>query len=146
MASSDDIIAADNLGRRRARMLPVVAVIFLTQQIAFFSNPPAERAVDHVRIGAWVLLTAVILLMLTTGGWWFRSTAIRAALDDERTRANRSSAMHWGFVTTMLVAVAIYATLGVTAFTARESIHLLVSAGIVVALMRFGRLERRDYA
>ena len=87
MASSDDIITADNLGRRRARMLPALAVIFLTQQTAFLSNPPAERAVDHVRIGAWVVLTAVILLTLTTGGWWFRSPAIRAALDDERTRA-----------------------------------------------------------
>jgi hypothetical protein len=30
--------------------------------------------------------------------------------------------------------------------TVREAIHLIVSAGVVVALIRFGLLERRDYA
>lgn len=146
MASPADIDTADQLGRRRARMLPVLAMFFLIQQTAFFSNPPGERAVDHVRIGAWVVLTAVILATLATGGWWFRSPAIRAALDDERTRANRASAMQWGFISTVVTAIVIYATLGVTEFTTRESIHLLVSAGIVSALFRFGRLERKDYA
>lgn len=146
MASPDDITTADNLGRRRARMLPVVAMFFLIQQASFFANPPAARAVDHVRIGAWVMLTAAILLILNSKSFWFRSAAVRAALDDERTRANRASAMHWGFVAITIAAMIVYATLGVTDFTARESIHLIVSGGIVTALMRFAFLERRDYA
>jgi hypothetical protein len=145
MTDPNDINTADQLGRRRARILPVLALFFLIQQTSFFSNPPAERAVDHVRIGAWVLMTAVIVLMLQTGGSWFRSPAVRAALDDEPTRANRASAFHWGFMAAVLSGMTIYTLLGVAPMTAREAIHLVVSAGIIVALLRFGFLERRDY-
>jgi hypothetical protein len=114
--------------------------------MAFFSNPPAERAVDHVRIGAWVVMTAVILFVLNSRGFWFRPVKVRAMIDDEVTRSNRTSAMHWGFVAAMLAGIAVYVLQGVTQFTAREAIHLIVSAGIVMALMRFGLLERRAYA
>ena len=73
---------AERLGRRRARLVPMLALVFLIQQMAFFANPPAEPAVDHVRIGAWVVMTAALVLFLNTGGGWFRSTAVRAMLDD----------------------------------------------------------------
>jgi hypothetical protein len=140
------INTADRLGRKRARMLPIVAIFFLTQQTAFFANPPGERAVDHVRVGAWVLMTAVILLALHGRMPLFRSREVRAMLDDESARANRASAMHWGFMATVIAGMTIYAVLGVAPMTAREAIHLIVSAGVVVALVRFGFLERRDYA
>ena len=146
MATADDITTADTLGRRRARMLPMLAMFFLIQQAAYFSNPPGERAVDHVRIGAWVMMTAVIMLLLNTRGWWFRSATVRAVLDDERTQANRVAAMHWGFVAAMVTGMVVYATIGITAFSGRECIHLILSAGIVMALLRFAILERRDYA
>jgi hypothetical protein len=145
MTSPNDIDTADQLGRKRARMLPMLALFFVIQQTAYFSNPPGERGVDHVRIGAWVMMTSVILLILQTGGSWFRSPAVRAVLDDEPTRANRASAFHWGFVATVLAGMTMYSILGVAPMTAREAIHLVVSAGIVVALLRFGFLERRDY-
>ena len=137
---------ADRLGRFRARMFPVLAIMFLIQQMAYFSNPPAERAVDHVRIGAWVAMTAVILFVLNSRGFWFRPAKVRAMIDDEVTRANRTSAMHWGFVAAMLAGIVVYVLQGVMQLTAREAIHLIVSAGIVMALMRFGLLERRSYA
>jgi hypothetical protein len=140
------INTADRLGRKRARMLPVLAIFFLTQQAAFFANPPGERAVDHVRVGAWVLMTAVILLALHSRLPLFRSREVRAILDDEQTRANRASAMHWGFLATVIAGITIYSVLGVAPMSAREAIHLVVSAGIVVALVRFGFLERRAYA
>ena len=145
MTDPDDITAADRLGRRRARILPMIAIIFLMQQTSFFANPPAARAVDHVRIGAWVVMTAAILLLLQTGGSWFRSPAVRAMMDDEPTRANRASALHWGFLAMVLAGMTLYPVLGIAPMTAREAIHLIVSAGIVVALLRFGFLERRDY-
>ena len=144
--TQSDVELADQLSRRRARMLPVLGLFFIMQQSAFWSNPPAERAVDHVRIGAWVLLTGVILFTLSTNGFWFRSAKVRAMIDDELTRANRTSAMHWGFVAAMLAGMLVYVVEGVTQFTAREVIHLIVSAGIVMALVRFGLLERRGYA
>ncbi len=144
--SHSDAEVADRLGRFRARMFPVLAIMFLIQQMAYFSSPPAERAVDHVRIGAWVAMTAVILFVLNSRGFWFRPAKVRAMIDDEVTRANRTSAMHWGFVAAMLAGIVVYVLQGVTQFTAREAIHLIVSAGIVMALMRFGLLERRSYA
>ena len=140
------IQTADRLGRKRARMMPVLAVLFLSQQTSFFANPPGERLVDHVRIGAWVLMTAVILLTLHTGGFMFRSRAVRDVLEDEQSRANRASGMHWGFMAMVIASMTIYAILGAAPLTAREAIHLIVSAGVVVALIRFAFLERRDYA
>ena len=144
--SHSDAEVADRLGRFRTRMFPVLAIMFLIQQMAYFSSPPAERAVDHVRIGAWVAMTAVILFVLNSRGFWFRPAKVRAMIDDEVTRANRTSAMHWGFVAAMLAGIVVYVLQGVAQFTAREAIHLIVSAGIVMALMRFGLLERRSYA
>ena len=144
--SHSDAEVADRLGRFRTRMFPVLAIMFLIQQMAYFSSPPAERAVDHVRIGAWVAMTAVILFVLNSRGFWFRPAKVRAMIDDEVTRANRTSAMHWGFVAAMLAGIVVYVLQGATQFTTREAIHLIVSAGIVMALMRFGLLERRSYA
>jgi hypothetical protein len=146
MTQEADVATAERLGRRRARMLPVLGVFFLTQQAAFFANPPGERAVDHVRIGAWVVMSAVLLFVLHTGGGLFRSPAVRAMLNDEPTRANRASAMHWGFLAAMIAGIVLYVAQGVSAFTAREIIHLIVSAGMVAALVRFGMLERRAHA
>jgi hypothetical protein len=146
MNQLSDVEQADRLGRRRARMLPVLAIFFLIQQAAFFSNPPAERAVDHVRIGAWVAMSAAILLALHTGGALFRSPAVRAMLNDEPTRANRAAATHWGFIAAMVAGMLVYVFQGVTHFTTREAIHLIVSAGLVAALLRFGMLERRAHA
>lgn len=146
MTDLNDAEIADRLGRRRARMLPVLGVFFIVQQMAFFANPPAERGVDHVRVGAWVTLSAVILLALNTKGFWFRGKAVRDLIDDELTRANRGSATQWGFVAAMLAGMAIYVVQGAAQFTTREAIHLIVSAGIVVALVRFGMLERRAHA
>ena len=146
MTQLSDVEQADRLGRRRARILPVLAIFFLVQQFAFFSNPPAERAVDHVRIGAWVAMSAAILFALYTGGASFRSPSVRAMLNDEPTRAHRANAMQWGFIAATVAGMLVYVFQGVAQFTSREVIHLIVSAGLVAALVRFGMLERRAHA
>lgn len=140
-----DADLADRLGRRRARLLPVLGLFFIIQQMAYLSNPPQERLVDHVRIGAWVAMSLVILFAVLTGGFWRRSKAVRAMVNDELTRANRSRAMEAGFVAAMVAGIALYPFKGVMALTAGEAIHLIVSAGILVMLMRFAMLERRAY-
>ena len=50
---------ADFLSRRRARMLPLLAAIYLTQQASFFLAGDGDRTVDHVKVGAWLLLSLV---------------------------------------------------------------------------------------
>ncbi|HVR90466.1 MAG TPA: hypothetical protein VHG29_05175 [Novosphingobium sp.] len=135
--------AADRLSRRRARMLPMFALIFLAQQASYFSQTPGERLVDHVRIGAWVMMVTVLLALLVTGGFWFRSPAVRALMEDDVARANRASAITLGFVSAMLASIIIYVFEPRFPLTAREAIHLIVSAGLATALIRFGLLERR---
>ncbi len=144
-STTSDIEAADRLSRRRTRMLPALAVLFLTQQAAYFSEPDAAlRLVDHVKIGAWLILSIVLLLALVTGGFWLKPKRVRALMDDDATRANRASALGLGFVVTMASAILLYALNLLEPISGREAIHLLTTIGIVTALLRFFYLERRD--
>ncbi len=138
---------AERLSRRRARMLPLLALLYLSQQASFFASVPAdpERAVDHFKIGAWVLLSLVLLAALTTKGFWFHSRAVREMVDDETTRAHRVAALGWGFVMSVLSAVALFVLSTVEPISAREAIHVIVSLGIVTAIIRFAMLERRAH-
>lgn len=142
---------AERLGRRRARMLPILAVLFIAQQASFFASESEAsaqlvRTVDHVKVGAWVLLSAVLLAALYTGGFWLRPKAVRALMDDEITRAHRASALSLGFLVTMLAAIGLYFLDMVEPMTSRVAIHLIVTFGIAAALVRFGYLERRAHA
>ena len=145
MPSQADIEAADRLSRRRARVLPVLAVIFVAQQISYFAEPDtAMRAVDNVKIGAWLLLSVVLLLALATGGFWLKPRRVRALMDDDVTRANRAEAFRIGFLVTMTAAILLYFLSLFEPLSGREAIHALTTIGIATALLRFGYLERRD--
>ena len=142
-----DVEYADRLSRKRAKMLPILAVIFLTQQASFFASrfENGERLVDHVKIGAWLVLSVVLLLMLTTGGAWLQRRAVRALLNDEVTRANRTAAMRVGFIASMSGGIFLYFLTFVDTVTGRDAIHLLTTIGIGAALLSFGMLERRAH-
>jgi hypothetical protein len=135
---------ADHLSRRRARMLPFLAVIYLSQQISFFASAgEGPRAADHVKLGAWVVLSLVLLAALTTKGFWFHRREVRDMIDDEVTRAHRGEALGWGFVMAIVSAIALYFASMFEPMGAREAIHVIVSLGIAAAIVRFGMLERR---
>ena len=142
--TSSDIETADRLTRKRARMLPFLAIIFLSQQAAYFADShPQVRTVDHVKVGAWLLLSVVLLLALATGGYWFKPKNVRALMDDEVTRANRAEAFRIGFLVTMVAGIGLYFLDQLVPMQGRESIHILVTVGIATALITFGALERR---
>lgn len=134
---------ADYLSQRRAKLLPLLAVIYLTQQASFFVAGNGDRTVDHVKVGAWVLLSLVLLAALTTKGFWLKAREVRDMIDDEGTRAHRGDAQGWGFVVAMLTAIALYFVAMIEPVTAGEAIHLIVSLGLAAAILRFGMLERR---
>jgi hypothetical protein len=139
---------AEYLSSRRARMLPALAVIFLTQQAAFLStlNSPAPHAAYTVKISAWLVLSIVILAALATKGFWLEPKEVRDLIDDENTRANRNDAMRWGFLFSMAGAIAVYAlTLFDVSLTARDAVHIVMTVGIPAALIRWGVLERRAH-
>jgi hypothetical protein len=146
MNDLSDVEKADRLSRRRARVLPFLAILFLTQQVAFFAEPDSGmRAVDHVKVGAWLLLSTVLLLVLATGGSWLRPKRIRALMDDDVTRANRAEAFRIGFLATMAGAVLLYFLSQFEPMSGRLAIHVLVTIGIAAALLRFAYLERRAH-
>jgi hypothetical protein len=137
---------AERLSRRRARMLPFLAVIYISQQATFFTDDALEgRSVDHVKIGAWLVLSLVLLLALATSGFWFKSAEVRALVNDESTKANRADAMTKGFIFAMLGGMALYFFNQFEPVTAREAIHVILSLGLGAALVRFGMLERRAH-
>jgi len=139
---------ADYLSRRRARMLPFLAIIFLSQQATFFStvNSPAPHSAYAVKISAWLVLSIVLLAALSTKGFWLQPREVRDLIDDENTRANRNEAMRWGFQFSMAAAVAVYAsTFFDEALSARDAVHIVMTVGLAVALIRWGVLEKRAH-
>ena len=140
-----DIEAADRLNERRARMLPTLSVIFIVQQGVYFTTKTEEltRPVDQLRIAGWLTMSIVLLLALTTGGFWSRPKRLRELMDDEPSRANRADALRVGFLATMIGAIALFFVSFFEPLGARETIHLLMTIGIAMALIRFGQLERR---
>jgi hypothetical protein len=138
---------ADLLSRRRARMLPVLAILYFTQQISFLSTlgNGQHRDVDHFKIGAWVVLSLVLMLALATKGFWLQPREVRDLIDDENTRANRLQAMQLGFLFACGAALAAYFIAEFEALTVGEAAHLVLTFGLGAALIRFGVLERRAH-
>jgi hypothetical protein len=147
MMTASDVERAERLGRQRARMMPFLGVMFVLQQGSYFAARIQEgtRAVDHVRIGAWLILSIVLLLGIATGGGWIQSREVRQLLNDEVTRANRAAAMQLGFLAAMVTAIAVYLIVQFEPVSAAETVHLVVTIGIAAALLRFGQLERRAH-
>ena len=138
---------ADFLSKRRARMLPALAVIFLSQQASFFSQMTGAEHIsaEKAKITAWLVLSVVLLLGLSTKGFWLESKEVRNLVDDENTRANRNEAMRWGFLFAMVSAIGIYVLTMFDTVTGREAVHIVMSFGIAAALLRWGILEKRAH-
>lgn len=138
---------ADLLSRRRARMLPVLAIIYITQQASYLTirSGPAQRAVDQVKISAWLVLSAVLLAAILTNGFWLQPREVRSMIDDEVARANRGDAMRFGFIFAMLTCIAIYFITMFEPVDGRDAVHIVMSNGLGVALIRWGWLEYRAH-
>ena len=134
---------ADFLSRRRARMLPLLAAIYPTQQASFFLAGDGDRTVDHVKVGAWLLLSLVLLAAVEPESLGRQRREVRDMIDDEVTRAHRGDALGWGFIVSTLTGIALYFVAMIEPVTPREVIHLIVSLGLGAAIIRFGMLEMR---
>jgi uncharacterized membrane protein len=124
-------------------MLPVLAIIYITQQASYFTirSGPAHRAVDQLKISAWLVLSAVLLAAIFTNGFWFQRRELRLIINDEVTRANRSDAMRFGFVFGMLTCIVIYFITMFEPVNGRDAVHVVMSNGLGAALIRWGWLE-----
>jgi hypothetical protein len=145
MGTESSVDVADRLARRRARILPVFAVIFVAWQANYLALPPESgRAVDHVKIAAWLVWALALLVLLATGGMGFRSREVRALLNDESTRENRRTAYAYGYWAAVGSAVGLYGVGMFEPVSGREAVHVVVTAAVAAALLTFGALERRS--
>ena len=142
MADETNAEQAERLTKRRALIMPFVAIVYLGQQYSYLSSAAGTSPVGGARIGAWAVMSAVLMVALMSGGGLLRSREVRAMINDETSRAHRSDALAWGFVVAMVTGIVLY-ILGPNLIDQRETIHLIVSLGIATALIRFGLLERR---
>ena len=133
---------AEQLSKRRARMMMALAIIFLTQQASYFSGGD-DRMVDQVRIGAWLVMSVVLLLAFATGGAWLKPRAVRDLANDESTRVHRQRAAALGFWTAMGCALGLFVVDLFEPVDGRDAAHLILSASIAAALLYFAMLERR---
>ena len=139
-----DMDKAERLTRRRARMMPILAIVFIAQQGIYFSqHEGAARAVDQFKISAWLVLSVVLLLAVWTGGAWFRSRAVRELMNDEVTRAHRAVSFRLAFLASMTGCILVYVMTMFTRVEGRDAVHIVLTIGISVALLSFGVLERR---
>lgn len=141
-----DVEKAEKLGRRRSRVMLVQALLFVSWQGLFFSGHAEEpvRTVTEVKISAWMVWAILLLVLLATGGGLIRGRKVRALLDDELTRAHRTRAYVYGFWVAMGSALGLYAIGLVEPMSAREAIHIILSAGIGTGLLLFSLLDRRS--
>ena len=140
-----DTELVERLSNRRAQALPVMALMFLWQQLIFLTNYTEEgtRGVDRFKAIAWVAVSVMLLLALLTNRFWFRNPAVWAQLDDEATRFHRAEALRVGFIAAMAACILLYFTAFFEPLTARATIHIIMTCGIGAALIRFAMLERR---
>lgn len=138
---------AEKLSRRRARMFPLLAVLFLAgQPLSLARNIDPDALVNHVRVVAWLVWAVVLLVALAFAGGHFRGREVRAMMEDETTRANRQAGYAWGFWAAMFCSIGLYSFSLFDNLQGRESIHIILSAAIATALIRFGLLEWRGYS
>ena len=148
MDTTSDAAKAERLSRRRARALPVLAIIFISQQINYFTGSGSGsggRTVDHIHISAWIVLAIVMLLALTTGGGWIYSRSVRALANDESTRAHRDDSFRIAFLAAMTSCILLYVVSLFEVLDGRDAVHLVMTVGIATALLRFAWLERRAH-
>lgn len=135
---------AELLSKRRARVLLMLGVLYISYQALFVVTTKASEPGDALalKIGTWLVLSLLLLTGIATKGFWLQSKDVRDLIDDENTRANRLDAMRFGFVFAMLTCMLIYLIGMFQPIVGRDAVHIVMSDGIGAALLRWGWLER----
>ena len=137
--TSSDVLIADRIAKQHAVLFLVFATMLLINAWVTISAGIGSSA----RVLAWIATIALAVLNLTPAVAWFRPRALRTMLNDETARDNRRSALQVGFWAVMCSAslVAVAGTqIDVEALAATR---VVVTAGLVAALVSLATLELR---
>ena len=143
MTTPSDVEKADRISRRRARMFPVLGIYFIAGQAVFFRHVDESTRVAQFKISAWLVWALVLLIAFAFAGGHFGGRAVRALVEDEVAIANRAKGYAAGFWAASAAAIALYVINMFEPVSGREAIHLILTALVGAAMIRFGALERR---
>jgi hypothetical protein len=146
MQSKSVVEIADRVSRKRAGGIAVAAIAFLIVQIVtrpFFAG--GREVVSHLRRDLWAVNAVVLLLLLATGGALLYHRQIRALVNDEVALGNYKTAVVAGYWVAMTTAMGLYVVPTFSSFTVRETVYVIVTLSITVALLAFSYLEYRDH-
>lgn len=144
----------ERLIKRRRRFLVAMAFGFLAWQVghvatatkladAISSGNP--RLVDVVTVAGFLMWAMALLTVLATGGRMSARAggAVRDALEDELTQANRRAAFQSGYWALLFAVCALYALALFKPFTAAQAMPILIGVGVTAPILRFVALDRR---
>lgn len=143
MTTPNDVERAERISRRRARMFPVLGIYFIAGQAFLFNHADPNAAVSRFKISAWLVWALVLLIAFAFAGGHFQGRKIRSLVEDDVARANRAKGYEAGFWAAAVAAIALYITNMFEPVSGRDAIHLILTALVGAAMIRFGTLERR---
>ena len=131
---------ADELSRNRARMAPFIGLLVLVVPQVALANWDWE-AVTWWQVAIWLVLVGIAASTLFLGGMWFPRD-LREIGEDEVTQANRAKAVTRGFLAALFVAMLVFLIAPFEPLSAQRAAHLIVSVGLLCALLSFGIEEQ----
>ena len=147
MTHHDHDEVAARIERRTDRILKMSGLMFLAWQASYFAVfDQAERplrTVDIIARAGYVAWACALLMLVATGGGLFRSAEVRAILDDELARSQRADAYRNAFWALIVIALAAYVSTQVVEISSPLLAHVMLSAGVVVAVATLALLRRR---
>ena len=143
---SDHDETAARIEKKTDRILKMSGLMFLTWQASYFAifNQQTDhlRTVDIIARAGYVAWACCLLVLIATGGGWYGSAEVRAVLDDELARAHRADAYRNAFWAVILVTLIAYAATHVVDVPAQVLAHIVLSAGVLVAVATLAYLRR----
>lgn len=135
---------ADRFASGRARVAIVLALFMLFSQAGSWRAEDISASGPHaVHVVALIVWSTMVLAFLVLGGGLLLNARTRALVNDETTLDHCRRAMAAGFVTAIVMGGVVYLTTLVEPMSAQTGVRLIMTFTIVVALLRFGTLERR---
>ena len=135
---------ADRFAAGRARVAVVLACFMMFTQAGSWRAEELSAGGTHgVHVVALIIWSTMVLAFLVLGGGLFLNARTRALVNDESTLDHCRQAMTTGFLTAIVMGGIVYVTAMIEPMSAQTAVRLILTFTIVMALLRFGMLERR---
>lgn len=138
------------LTRRRRVVLAIHGITFLAFQAIVFTSldaPVSEwRPVDWAKAAAFAGWSLTLIWILSSGGMLFRGSSadVRAALNDELTKANRAFAYRIGYWAMLAVLALLLVLSQFFDLERNEVLRLSFAIGVAMPACAFAGRERRQ--